>query len=293
MRSKHIQHDKGDDQVTLQPTDPRDWPVGASTATFQFPVFEDNLQACKEAGVSHIELVINGAWLADDAGHAEIVKRAEAIKQAGLTLWSAHIPFGRAWDFSSSDAEQRQHILQAFTTLLRQLGDLGITVAVVHPSAEPIVDADRQDALEYSREGLRYLAEVATANGVVLAAEDLPRTCLANTSEEMLWLLQGSEDLRVCLDANHLLHEPTEAFVTQLSSKIVTVHISDYDNVDERHWMPGKGVNNWTAIIRELCLSGYTGPFLFEVSPKKDGPFTQHDLVACWQRLLANYLASR
>lgn len=277
--------------MALSSSDPRNWPIGASTATFQYPEFVDNLQACKDAGISHIELVINGAWLADEAGNAEINKRAEAIKQAGLTLWSAHIPFGRSWDFSTADADQRQHVLQVFTALLHKLANLGVSVAVIHPSAEPITDADRADSLKHSKDGLHYLAEVAAASGIVLAAEDLPRTCLANTSEEMLWLLDSSDDLRVCLDANHLLKEPTEAFVSKVGSKIVTVHMSDYDNVDERHWMPGKGVNNWTAIIRELANSGYTGPFLYEVSPKKNGPFAPQDLVTCWQGLLANYLA--
>ncbi|HHT26365.1 MAG TPA: sugar phosphate isomerase/epimerase [Firmicutes bacterium] len=278
--------------MALSASDPRKWPVGASTCTFPYPEFTDNLQACKEAGVSHIELIINGAWLEDEAGSAELHKRAEAIKHAGLTLWSAHLPFGRDWNIASSDAERRQYVLQVFTTLMQKLGDLGVTVAVIHPGAEPIADADREDTFKRSKDGLSYLAAVAKASGVVLAAENLPRTCIPNVSDEMLRLLDGSADLRVCLDANHSLKESTEAFVGKVGGKIVTVHMSDYDNVDERHWMPGQGVNNWTAIIRELSNCGYTGPFLYEVSQKKAGPFTPHDLVTCRQRLLDDYMVS-
>lgn len=46
-------------------------------------------------------------------------------------------------------------------------------------------------------------------------------------------------------DTNHLLKDLTEEFIKNLGLKVVTLHVSDYDRIDERHWIPGKGVNDW------------------------------------------------
>ncbi|MBN3523411.1 hypothetical protein [Paenibacillus apiarius] len=42
-----------------------------------------------------------------------------------------------------------------------------------------------------------------------------------------------------------MLFETPEAFIDQLAPHIIAVHISDYDGQDEKHWMPGAGINNW------------------------------------------------
>lgn len=46
----------------------------------------------------------------------------------------------------------------------------------------------------------------------------------------------------------------------------MTVHISDYDYVDERHWLPGEGKINWSDMMDALDDVGYTGTFLYELS---------------------------
>ena len=46
-----------------------------------------------------------------------------------------------------------------------------------------------------------------------------------------------------------------------------------FDGVDERHWMPGKGIVDWNDVIAALVEVGYEGPFTFELSTK-----TQRDI---------------
>ena len=43
------------------------------------------------------------------------------------------------------------------------------------------------------------------------------------------------------------------------------MHVSDYDFVDERHLLPGEGLNDWPVIVSLLEDAGYDGPFLYEV----------------------------
>lgn len=273
-------------------SDPCQWPVGTSTALFTH-FSDEELQACAKAGITHIELGIAGAWPGTADGYAALAERANAIKAAGLQLWSVHLPFGTKWDFTSSDAALRNEVIRIFTETLQHAARAGAGRAVIHPSWEPIAVEQRAGAFQRSKEALHQLADVAAANGITLAVECLPRTCLGNSSAEILGLLEGSSTLQVCMDANHLLTEKTEDFIRQVGSRIVTVHMSDYDMVNERHWLPGKGINNWSAIIGELAKSGYRGPFLYEVTQKSAGPVTAQDLVDCWHGLLNNYLAQQ
>ena len=48
----------------------------------------------------------------------------------------------------------------------------------------------------------------------------------------------------------------------------MTLHVSDFDGVDERHWMPGKGIVDWNDVIAALVEVGYEGPFTLN-SPTK------------------------
>jgi sugar phosphate isomerase/epimerase len=63
---------------------------------------------------------------------------------------------------------------------------------------------------------------------------------------------------------------------------IYSLHISDYDFVDERHRLPGDGVNDWSGIFRELERAGYEGPLMYEVpcKPKERDEISYGDLAA-------------
>ena len=99
------------------------------------------------------------------------------------------------------------------------------------------------------------------------SSENLPRQ---QRKGEIKDLISADERLRVCFDTNHLLIGDNVEFVRALGEKIVTVHISDYDFSDERHWLPFEGKNDWDKIIGALCDVGYSGPFMYEVSLSDD-----------------------
>jgi sugar phosphate isomerase/epimerase len=52
--------------------------------------------------------------------------------------------------------------------------------------------------------------------------------------------------------------------VRSLGSRLIATHISDCDEVDEQHWLPGKGVLDWPAFMQALREINYTGPFTYE-----------------------------
>ena len=88
----------------------------------------------------------------------------------------------------------------------------------------------------------------------------------------MVSLLTGTGAGAV-FDTNHALFEDNADFIDALTAggiKIHTLHISDYFRdaagvLDERHVLPGEGINDWDAIIAALERHGYSGPVMYEV----------------------------
>lgn len=189
----------------------------------------------------------------------------------GVKIWSFHLPFMpfKTVDISSTDEELRKSSIEYLTALMvKAVKETGVKLFVIHPSGEPIEEAARRDRMECAKKSLKVLASVAAENGAVLAVEDLPRTCLGRDSDDILELISADNRLRVCFDTNHLLKEDNVDFIKHVGSKIVTLHVSDCDFVDEKHWLPGEGNVDWQALVGALRSVGYKGPWLYEVGFK-------------------------
>ncbi len=262
---------------------PENWEIGIMS-DFLKEVSAASLQECKRAGIDCIELFLAGSWT--DTSAAGIVKKyaeaAENIKKSGLALWSVHLPFGTAWDISAKDEDIRAEIVKKHFYLIEQAARWGAKIATIHASWEPIKAHERPERIMCAKESVRAIAQKARECNMRLAVECLPRTCLGNNSEELLQLTL-CENAFVCMDSNHLFYETHQSFIRKAGHKIITLHISDNDGVDERHWVPGEGVVNWNEVVHELVEARYEGPFLFEVDRKyKNKIHSVNDLMRFW-----------
>jgi len=256
---------------------PREWPTGASLSFDEGRIepekrlSEEVLRDYVQNGVTYLELSLHIPVLEKTYFEKNPELYGEYCIRAGATPWSFHLPFSQEIDISLPGYPGKESVeLDKKYILLSARA--GIKVCVVHPSSEPIADGDRAKRLKISRDALRELAEYAENLGVHLAVEDLPRTCLGRTSGDILYLLEKNPALSVCFDTNHLLMEDNLSFIKNVGKKIVTLHVSDYDFVDERHLLPLKGKNDWKAILAALeTEAGYRGPFLYEVGGKDPG----------------------
>ena len=206
--------------------------VGMSSCAF--PLTEENFKGLKEAGISDIEISL--AY--DKYEGLDIAAVKKLADQNGVNIWSYHLPFSGPWtcDIASHEASVRSKTVGYWSDLIRKAADVGIDKFVVHPSSEPKPeDSERETFINYSKENLDILAEFAAKQGAVIAVEDLPRTCLGRTADEIADLISVNDKLRVCFDTNHLLIDDNLSFAEKLGSKIVTIHASDYFFVDECH----------------------------------------------------------
>ena len=206
-------------------------------------------------------------------------------KEYNVHLWSYHLPFGinRGLDISLDTLQKAT--VEIFSELIKKAASIGIKTMIMHPSGEPIDEEARPERIKRAQESLSILAPIATSCGAVIAVEDLPRTCLGRNSSDMLALLSADDSLRSCFDTNHLLNEDPLEYIAKVGSKIVTTHVSDYDFVDERHWLPGEGMIDWYSLSDALKNVGFEGVWLYELgfeNTKKiarERPLTGADFV--------------
>jgi sugar phosphate isomerase/epimerase len=264
------------------------WPLGVSSSVLAGGDVLAHMDALDASTVDRLELVMHGTRcpLGDAAFRSALIAR---LRQARVRLHSVHLPFGRALDLSLTDEPAGKEALEATVANLRLAASIGAPLAVVHPSSEPIADDGRAARFAASQRRLQQLSQVAAAEGVRLAVECLPRTCLAHTAVECNALIAALDPavVGVCVDTNHLnLREPDiGGAVLQLSPRLLTLHCSDNDGVDERHWLPRApgGVVDWPALLTSLRSASYSGPFLYEVRPP------DQDAAAALRAIQANY----
>jgi sugar phosphate isomerase/epimerase len=220
------------------------------------------------AGIGHIEL--SSGAIAPFYNVLDFPHKAKDIvslaRENGVTISSVHLPFGpfSEIDPASPDPAVRKAIVKIQSELIGAAGEAGIGMAIIHPSGEPYREEERPERIACAVDVIGELTGIAKAAGVTLCLENLPRTCLCRTSDEMLCFLDAIPDLRVVFDTNHSLKEDNVHYIKAVGDKIVTLHVSDYDFVDEKHWLPMEGKNDWGAILRALEEVDYSGRFLYE-----------------------------
>ena len=234
--------------------------IGLSTCSKKI---DDALfRAYRDAGISIMEI----AAAMEVYKSLDFDRLRDLSQQYGITLWSFHLPFSPFEQIDISRPELSAQTVDYYETLIQKASAIGIRYFIVHPSGEPIEEADRPARIACAKKSLAQLANIAAKYGAVIAVENLPRTCLGRDSSDMLELLSAHPALKACFDTNHLLGEDPMEFVQKVGKHFITMHVSDYDFLNERHWLPGEGKLDWQSLLAVLREVGYDGPWLYEIS---------------------------
>lgn len=230
-------------------------------STCSKPVAEEKFAGYSAAGLSVMEIsdTIEGYARLDYEGVRRLAEKY------GVQIWSMHLPFMPFSEIDISAPSLAEHTVEYYRGLIEKGAGIGVKIFVLHPSGEPIKEEERALRMATAKKSLARLAEIAAENGAVIAVENLPRTCLGKNSAEIAELLSAHGALRACFDTNHLLSENHLEFIRNIGDKIITLHVSDYDFVNERHWLPGEGKIEWSTLIAALRQTGYSGPWIYEV----------------------------
>jgi sugar phosphate isomerase/epimerase len=240
--------------------------LGVSLHALSTELTGKELKVITRSQVATIEVM---ARLFDDAARQDRISLLkEMLNQSHIRPMTVHALYGSAYDISALDERAHQQALAAMDASIDLATQLDVPIIVMHASGEPIAPAERQQRLERARAALAEIGQRCQKVGKRVAVELLPRTCLGNTVEELLGLLDplDSDTFGVCLDTNHLMdrHKDLARTVRQLGEKLFTLHLSDYDGIDEKHEFPGKGVLDWGSFMQALRDIDYRGPFNYE-----------------------------
>lgn len=246
--------------------------------------FDEKMTEAERAELDTFDFDLCAHWLHREKEIAQYRKIGEGLKRiekSPLSLNGVHISFGATWEYSDLNEEIRKNAVKLTREIFEQVDAAKPYCYILHGSWEPIPDECRAARLEQLKKSLRELRGFTKTR---LCLEDLPRTCLGNTSKEILAILQEVEGIDVCLDSNHFLHETPQEAVLALGNAIKTTHISDCDFIDERHWLPTTGKIDWNEFLGALEKIGYDGAFNYEV-----GNATAQEVKENAEKLFENY----
>lgn len=232
--------------------------IGLSTPCFPD---EECFKGYKNAGIECMEISVE-----TELYEKLYFEDLDALsKKYDVEICSFHFPFLPFQSLDISKEDLAKASVEYLKTFIDKATKIGISKFVIHASGEPIEENEREARMACAKKSLYTLAEYAKEKGAIILVEDLPRTCLGRCISDIEELISAHPNLYVCFDTNHLLYEDNVDFVKRLGKKIKSTHISDYDKVNERHWLPGEGKNDWQAIIKALNEVGYDGPWLYEI----------------------------
>ncbi len=221
----------------------------------------------KANGVSSMELSACGAWnLVEEEENFPAVKEfVQIIKKNGMKLNSVHLPSALPfWEFDSLDEDQRKLSVERAKWAISQFEKDEPKYFVIHPGKLDIQDKDvRWKMMEQLR---KSMIELCDSTDATICLENMSRGIMVNSAEEMLWLLEKVPKLMAVIDINHPFIDAPEDLILKVGNRIKCLHVSDRDEIAERHYLPGDGVLNWNNIIGALEKIGYQGEFTYEVS---------------------------
>ncbi|OQA84572.1 MAG: Inosose isomerase [Lentisphaerae bacterium ADurb.Bin242] len=247
--------------------------LGVSITSLTGGLNHSQIQILRNSGIRTFEL--NPVNFVSDYDRAVREAFKKMLAETGKKAISYHIPFTKPDDLSDPDETIRIRALSRFRALLKEAEFFGSEILILHPSTEPVDQSLRPEHIAQLRKSMAEVEAEIQERKMRLALELLPRQCMGNMVADLRKMLDGfSDTFGCCLDVNHLMGQfrTLPAIVRDLGPKLIALHISDYDGIDERHWLPGMGVIDWKAFLEALRDIGYTGPFNYEVKLNYEVP---------------------
>ncbi|MGC4191755.1 MAG: DUF309 domain-containing protein [Thermomicrobiales bacterium] len=242
--------------------------IGVSSGAF-YPhtATEDVPAAAARLGIGSVELMLQTAGEYEPEFIAQVKANAEA---AGVRIHALHTMFNL---HPMLDRYPRR------ATEGRALFQKGIEAAAALGAKALVWHGARKQDVANTEGWERFIAltaELATAcgqHGVTLALENVSWCALAQvrhvvTFATRLEEIGTPEEVGFVFDPFQAVEAGANPFMmlAAMGNRVVDVHISDYHQHDitARHLPPGDGDLPWSALIRAIAGSGYTGPMMIE-----------------------------
>ncbi|MDR6784427.1 sugar phosphate isomerase/epimerase [Pedobacter africanus] len=264
----------------------------------------EKMAYARSAGIDYIEVSMNplvGKNREFKLTDVQLLARAKQAKKAandaGIRIWSVHMPYAKDVDLSLLKEEERLQVVALHQKVLTYCKILQPEIVLFHPSyylglneremrIKQLVKSVATLNLTVKQIGSTMVVE--NMLGFELLADAKRERPLCRTVEETSQIMDLLPvDVYSAIDMNHIKHP--ENLILAMGKRLRSVHIADGTGKQENHYFPcsGQGQNNWVAILKALDQVGYTGPFMYE-SAYKD----VKDMKPCYESLYQNLLQS-
>jgi sugar phosphate isomerase/epimerase len=218
---------------------------------------DERLREIRRCGFDAVAIWWGGHETAvDSPGRHDIPRRA---RDAGLGIDHFHADLGSANHLWSTDRSLRETAVNRHIEWLDDCVRHRVPVLVAHTAKGQDCPAPNDEGVE----AFRRIADAARDRGVVVAVEN---TRHMEHLERVLREIK-SPGLRFCYDVAHArlwAADPLD-LIAKHAERLERVHFVDTDGADDVHWIPGRGVIDWTAVCEALRKARFEGPVSLEV----------------------------
>ena len=242
----------------------------------------DHFAAIADGGVQYLEIG-NGQieFIFGDSDHLEFLQKA--LDDCGLEVMSVHSPHGnvpRQGDLGGLAEVTRHKGVRMIELAAKTLSALKGKILTLHPGEWFFCWDEKPDHILAVAKSIKQGAEICGRYGVKLAIEtmrpDEPR--IGDDYHDLLDIASDfdSENVGLCLDTNHSnLNWDLSQLIRDTGNKLMSIHVSDNDGQEERHWLPFSGVIDWEGVAEALNGVAYNGPLVYEVKNLEKKPLRE------------------
>ena len=267
--------------TTIAPVNPLGFKDGAYRYGIN-PNFKNTLSLLEKLGFYSVDVDCTRLFVPQD--FAIYNEGYELIKNSKLKLNAIHMPITNEWaDLACQYEEDRKEIVKLFIKLMKELDqNYAPTAYVFHPGGFGV---NEQNQAEYTQRLVKSVNALTQETNAKICIENMAGRYFLDTSDKMLDFLAQCPNAYTCVDVNHFYFETPQEAILKYGNKIGTIHISDYDFVRERHFLPKEGKIEWQKVIAALEKVGYKGVFHYEVLDR----YTFEQIKQNYEELFAEY----
>lgn len=226
--------------------------------------FSSLMKRLHEVDVHHVELL-------DEGLHTLNSKRVKALRKVAqsrdlkLTL---HSPFADI-NIASPTPVLRKAILKRLEKSIYHAHQLDCQLWIFHPGLKtgisyfyPGVD------WQINMESVRALLKIARKHEVEIAIENVPEPhpfLMKSVKDFSRFYNELDEDIGLVVDIAHAnLNNQIEEFIIKFSDRIVHMHASDNNGVNDVHLGIGRGTVDWASVANVIKKEGYSSVIMLE-----------------------------
>ena len=235
------------------------------------------LEFNKKMGFDVANLDLEQPLFDADGWQPYIENAVKASAEIGLPIKTAHLPF--VGGGVQKDTEFLEKFNQKICRGIDGAKLLGVEHAVLHPIVPtlPVSKFNKKEQRELVLANLAPVVEYANKVGLSVVIENMrvmPHFIVSHRycqAPDDLCDIADTLGIGVCWDFGHanISGVKQSEALEYIGKRLKVIHINDNTAFDDDHLLPFMGSVDWKDAMKGLKLSGFDGPFNYEIATSK------------------------